>query len=127
MIVDGALVAHGSLVQRRLLHDGRSLRAGYVEAVAVRAVRRRSGHATEVMTALESLRRGVDLLALSSSEDGIALYESRGRWRGPTSMLAPSGIAPTPDDDGSVYVLAGTTPLDLGGELTCDWRAGDVW
>lgn len=97
MIVDGALVAHGSLVQRRLLHDGRSL------------------------------RRGVDLLALSSSEDGIARYESRGRWRGPTSMLAPSGIAPTPDDDGSVYVLAGTTPLDLDGELTCDWRAGDVW
>ena len=129
VIVDGVLVAHGSLVQRRVLHAGRSLRTGYVEAVAVRPVRRRSGHATEVMTALESLRRGYDLLALSSSEDGVALYVSRGwqRWRGPSSVLTPSGIEPTPGDDGSVYVLPGATPLDLDGEITCDWREGDVW
>ena len=32
--VDGELVAAGALVRRRLRHDGRSLRCGYVEAVA---------------------------------------------------------------------------------------------
>jgi hypothetical protein len=29
--------------------------------------------------------------------------------------------------DGGVYVFPGPTPLDLDGELTADWRAGDVW
>ena len=37
---DGSeLVGHASVVQRRLLHDGKALRAGYVEGVAVRADR----------------------------------------------------------------------------------------
>ena len=37
------LVGHGSLVQRRLLHDGHALRAGYVEAVATAVGHRRRG------------------------------------------------------------------------------------
>lgn len=130
LVVEGDdVIAHGSLVMRRLLHAARSLRTGFVEAVAVRPDRRRAGHATTVMAALEALAPAYDLLALSASEAGAALYESRGwqRWRGPTSVLAPGGIEPTPDDDGSVYVLPGPTPLDLDGHLTCDWRPGDVW
>ena len=125
---DDTVIAHGSLVMRRLLHDGRSLRAGYVEGVAVRPDRRRAGHASTVMAALEALGPAYDLLALSSSEEGVAFYESRGwqRWRGPTSVLAPDGVEPTPDDDGSVYVL-GAAGLDLDGSITCDWRPGDVW
>ena len=30
---DGELIGHASVVQRRLLHGGRALRAGYAEAV----------------------------------------------------------------------------------------------
>jgi hypothetical protein len=26
-----------------------------------------------------------------------------------------------------VYVLQVDTPLDLAGDITCDWREGDVW
>jgi aminoglycoside 2'-N-acetyltransferase I len=128
VVEDGVAVAHGALVMRRLLHSGRSLRTGYVEGVAVRPDRRRRGHADRVMTALESLATAYDVLALSSSEQGVALYESRGwqRWRGPTSVLSPAGVVPTPDDDGSIYVLRGSS-LDLDSELTCDWRDGDVW
>jgi aminoglycoside 2'-N-acetyltransferase I len=33
----------------------------------------------------------------------------------------------TEDADGAVYVLELSVPLDLAGELTCDWRDGDVW
>ncbi len=131
LVLEGndAVVAHGSLVMRRLLHDRRALRAGYVEAVAVRMDRRRAGHASTVMAALEALGPAYDLLALASSGEGVALYESRGwqRWRGPTSVLAPSGIEPTPDDDDSVYVMASAAALDLDGPITCDWRPGDVW
>ena len=127
---DGALLGHAALVQRRLLHRGRALRAGYVEGVAVRPDRRRRGHAGALMGALERVvAAAYDLGALSASDDAVALYTGRGWrcWRGPTSVLAPSGVQPTPDDDGGVFVLPGAVPLDLDGALTCDWRDGDVW
>ena len=47
-------------------------------------------------------------------------------WEGPVSVLTAEGARRTPDDDGSVYVLPGPVPLDPRGELTCDWRDGDV-
>jgi aminoglycoside 2'-N-acetyltransferase I len=124
------LIGHASLVQRRLLHDGRALRAGYVEAVGVRADRRGRGHGAAMMAALERVLRGAyDLGALGATDDAVRLYEGRGwkRWAGPTSALTPDGIRRTQDDDGSVYVLPVAIMLDLAGELTCDWRDGDVW
>jgi aminoglycoside 2'-N-acetyltransferase I len=37
LVWEGAeLIGHGSVIQRRLLHRGRTLRTGYVEAVGVR-------------------------------------------------------------------------------------------
>ncbi|WP_254897071.1 GNAT family N-acetyltransferase [Amycolatopsis sp. Hca4] len=126
---DGAdLVGHASLVQRRLLHGGRVLRAGYVEAVAVRADHRRRGYASALMEALERLLPGYDIGALSAAE-AVPLYEGRGwqQWRGPTFALTPEGIRRTEDEDGGVYVRPGSAPLDLDGDLTADWRAGDVW
>ena len=127
LVVDGGvLVAHGSLVARRFLHDGRSLRCGYVEAVAVRPDRQGTGLGHRVMEQLETLAPAYDLLALSASDAGAALYASRGwtRWAGTTSVLAPGGVARTPEDDDGVWVLG--LP-DVDGELTCDWRPGDVW
>ena len=126
----GELVGHASVVQRRLLHGGRALRAGYVEGVGVRADRRGRGHGGALMDALEPVLRGAyDLGALGATDDAVRLYEARGwkRWRGPTSALTPGGILRTQDDDGSVYVLQVAIPLDLEAELTCDWRDGDVW
>ena len=124
------LVAHASLVQRRLLHDGRALRTGYVEGVAVRADRRRRRHATSLMEMLEQIvRSAYELGALSTTEEAVALYEGRGwqQWRGPTSALTPTGVRRTQEDDGGVYVLPVAASLDLDRELTCDWREGDVW
>ena len=124
------MVGHASVVQRRLLHGGRALRAGYVEAVGVRADRRRRGHAGAMMEALERVLRGAyELGALSAADAAGGFYAARGwkRWQGPTSALTPTGIARTEDDDGGVYVLTVTVPLELSGELTCDWRDGDVW
>jgi aminoglycoside 2'-N-acetyltransferase I len=123
-------IAHGSVVQRRLLHGGRALRAGYVEGVAVRADRRRRGHGAAVMEALERVVRGAyDLGALGASEEGEELYRSRGwkPWQGPLFALTLSGVVRTQEEDGCVYVLPVGVPLDLTGELTCDWRDGDVW
>lgn len=126
----GAIIAHGAVVQRRLLHRGRALRCGYVEAVAVREDCRGQGLAGAVMNAVEQVLRGAyEVGALSSSDAGRTLYDARGwvRWRGPTSALTLDGVIPTPDDDGSVYVLPVTAQLDVDSSLTCDWRDGDVW
>ncbi|MDF1602894.1 GNAT family N-acetyltransferase [Nocardioides sp. YIM 152315] len=124
---DGRLVAHGSLVLRRLMVDGRWLRCGYVEAVAVADDVRRRGRGSAVMESLEELAPGYDLLALSASDAGAPFYEARGwdRWRGPSSVATTVGVVPTPDDDGAIYARG--ERLDLDAPITCDWREGDVW
>jgi aminoglycoside 2'-N-acetyltransferase I len=124
------LIGHASVVQRRLLHGGRALRTGYVEGVAVRADRRRRGHGATLMEAVERVVRGAYVLgALGATDQAARFYVGRGwqLWRGRTSALTPTGVRRTEDDDSAVYVLPVTAPLDLTGELTCDWRDGDVW
>lgn len=124
------LVGHASLIQRRLLHGGRAWRTGYVEGVGVRADRRRRGYGAAMMEALEAMAvRAYDVAALGATAEGAAFYAGRGwkLWLGPSSALTPTGVHRTRSDDGGIYVLPLGAPLDLSGELTCDWRDGDVW
>jgi aminoglycoside 2'-N-acetyltransferase I len=128
--IRGTLVAHGAVVQRRMLHGDAALRCGYLEAVAVREDWRGRGLAMAVMDALEQVLRGAyQLGALSSSEAGRHLYATRGwlPWQGTTSVLAPAGVTRTPDGDGSLFVLPLSVELDTAADITCDWRDGDVW
>ena len=125
-----ALVGHASLVQRRLLHGGRALRAGYVEGVGVRASARGRGHFGAMMGALERVLRGAyEVGALAATDMAAPRYAARGwmEWRGRLSALTPAGVRPTPAERGAVYVLPLAAGLDPDGELTCDWRDGDVW
>jgi len=124
------VVGHAALVQRRLLHAGRALRAGYVEAVAVLPARWRHGIGAAVMAPLEqAIRSSYDLGALGATDEAIEFYSVRGWqvWRGPLSALTPDGIVPTRDAQGGVFVLQSAAELNLDSTLTCDWRDGDVW
>jgi aminoglycoside 2'-N-acetyltransferase I len=128
---DSGLAAHGAVVMRRVRHDGRWLRTGFVENVAVRADVRRTGLGGRVMAELERVvDRAYDLGALSASEDGARLYTSRGweRWTGRVHALSPrDGIVRLPEEEGGTYVRAALAgPLDPGRELVFDWRDGDV-
>jgi aminoglycoside 2'-N-acetyltransferase I len=131
LVWEGAdLIGHAAVVQRRLLYDGRALRTGYIEGVGVRSDRRRRGFAGAMMTALERIvRDAYDLGALSATEDAARLYAGRGwqLWRGPSYAMTPRGVKRTEDDDGAIYVLPLTIPVDVTAELTCDYRDGDVW
>jgi aminoglycoside 2'-N-acetyltransferase I len=130
VIEDGDLIGHASVVQRRMLHGGLALRTGYIEGVAVRGDRRRRGHGDAMMAALERfVRSGYQVGALGASTAGSHLYTSRGwqLWRGPISAMTRDGIRRMPDEGGAIYVLPVSVPLDLSGELTCDWRPGSLW
>jgi aminoglycoside 2'-N-acetyltransferase I len=131
LVWEGAeLIGHASVIQRRLLYGGRAWRTGYVEAVAVRADRRRSGHGAAMMNEVERIIRGAyEVGALGSTDAGAPFYAARGwlRWRGRCSALTPAGILRTAGEEGSIYVLPVTGPLNVSRELTCDWREGDAW
>lgn len=124
------LIGHASVVQRRLLHHGRALRTGYVEGVGIRADRRGRGHGDALMAPLENvIRHAYDLGALGAAANVGGFYAHRGwqAWQGRLSTLTTTGIQHTPDEEGFVYLYPCGSELDFTGELTCDWRNGDVW
>ena len=126
----GAIIAHAAVVQRRLLYRGNALRCGYVEGVAVREDFRGQGLVHALLDGVEQVIRGAyQVGAVSSSDLARRVYTARGwlPWRGPTSVLAPTGPTRTPEDDGTVFVLPVGISLDTSADLMSDWRAGDVW
>ncbi|MBT2403062.1 MULTISPECIES: GNAT family N-acetyltransferase [unclassified Streptomyces] len=128
----GELVAHGSVVQRRVAHRGQALRTGYVEGVAVRGDRRGRGLGGAVMAELERIiARAYVLGALSASEAGAALYAGRGWqvWAGRIGVLGPDGPRRLAEEEGSTYLWVpdgGALPEPAAGRLDFDWRTGDV-
>jgi aminoglycoside 2'-N-acetyltransferase I len=126
----GAIIAHAAVVQRRLFYQGKAVRCGYVEGVAVREDHRGQGLVHALLDGVEQVIRGAyQVGALSSSARARHLYAARGwlPWHGPTSVLTPTGSTRTPDDDGTIFVLPAVISLDTSAELMCDWRAGDAW
>ena len=129
--VDGELVGHGAVVVRQLVAGERTLRTGYVEAVATASPWRRRGVGSAVMAEVERLvAEGFELGALSSSRQAVGLYAARGwhRWTGAVAALTPAGVVDSPGE--AVFVLPTPhTPagLDTSARLLCDWRPGDLW
>lgn len=83
-----------------------------------------------MMSALERVvRSAYHLGALGASPEDARLYVSRGwkLWHGPSLALTPEGIRRTEDKDGFIYVLPVSVPVDVSGELICDWRPGSLW
>lgn len=129
---DGRIVAHGSVVMRRVVHAGRAHRVGYVEAVGVRSERRRQGLGGRVMAALEEVVDGAyDFGALSASDEGAALYRSRGwhLWNGRIEGYGPRGRPTWPTrrtPRSCAPPPGGRCPRPRAGPLQFDWRDGDV-
>jgi aminoglycoside 2'-N-acetyltransferase I len=127
----GAIVAHASVVERTLVVGGRSLRAGYVEAVAADPRRGRRGLGSAVMREINSvIVTEYELGALSTGSHPF--YERLGwvRWRGPTFVQLVDGeVKRTEEDDDGLMVLP--TPSlpspDVAAPIICEWRPGDVW
>jgi aminoglycoside 2'-N-acetyltransferase I len=128
--LDGRIVAHASVVERELRVDGRTLRTGYVEAVATTPDRQGKGLGSLLMDDVTAwIRDRFELGALGTGRHSF--YERLGwrTWAGPSSVRTPNGDRQTPDDDGYILVLAtpSSPALDLSAPISCDWRPGDVW
>lgn len=127
----GRILTHASVLPRHLVTGGAVLATGYVESVATWPHEQGNGYATALMTAVDT--HIDERFALGALDTGRpSFYERLGwlLWRGPTSVVSPSGeVTPTPYEDGSVMVrpTPTTPPLHLDTELTCDWRPGDAW
>jgi aminoglycoside 2'-N-acetyltransferase I len=129
-VADGGIVAHVSVVERRLEADGRPMRTGYLEAVATLPAWRGRGIATRLLDAANAhIRAGFELGALSTGVHG--LYERLGwvRWRGPTFVRAAGGLVRTEDEDAGIMILRTprTPALTMAESLSCEWRSGDAW
>lgn len=127
------IVAHAAIVDRLLYPGDLTLRAGYVEAVAVWPDLQRSGLGTQVMEVIHGrLDEGYELGALGTGSH--AFYARLGWvvWQGPTWIRERDGsLQRSPDEDGDIMVrLTPKTPpaLDRSLPIAIDWRPGsEVW
>ncbi len=127
----GVIVAHASVVPRTLVLGKRSVRAGYVEAVAADPRGGRRGLGSAVMRAINAeIAAAYELGALSTGSHAFSERLGWVRWRGPTFVQMPDGeVKRTAEDDDGLMVLPGPslpTP-DREGPIICEWREGDVW
>lgn len=126
----GEIVAHASVVERRLEIGGRPLRTGYVEAVATAPDHQGKGLGSRVMREVGAyIRERFELGALGTGRQRF--YERLGwsTWAGRSFVRAARGLEPTSEDDGYILVLttSSTPPFDPEASISCEWRAGDVW
>jgi aminoglycoside 2'-N-acetyltransferase I len=127
------IVAHAAIVDRLLYPGDLTLRAGYVEAVAVWPGLQRSGLGTQVIEVIDGmLDERYELGALGTGSNGFYARLGWVVWRGPTSIRERDGsLVRSPDEDGDIMVrLTPATPpgLDLSLPIAVDWRpGGEVW
>lgn len=128
--IDGEIVGHASVVERELHVGGRPLRTGYVEAVATAPTRQGQGLGSLVLGEVTGyIRDRFELGALGTGHHQFYARQGWRTWAGPSAVRTADGTRRTPEDDGSIMVLATPTspPLDLSAAISCEWRPGDVW
>ena len=128
--LDGASVAHASVVERMLWIGDRTVRTGYVEAVATDPDHQGRGFGSLVIEAVtDHVRESFDLGALGTGR--LSFYQRLGweAWKGPAYVRDPGGLIRTPEDEG--YILVLRTPMspsfDGTEPLSCLARVGEPW
>jgi len=126
------VVAHAAIVDRLLYPGDATLRAGYVEAVAVWPDLQRRGLGTRVIGVIDAMiDESYELGALGTGSHGFYNRLGWAIWQGPTWIRERDGsLVRSPDEDGGIMVrMTPMTPpdLDLSLPIAIDWRPGEVW
>jgi aminoglycoside 2'-N-acetyltransferase I len=131
LVRDGdILLAHASVVPRRLIIGEHVLDAGYVEGVATLPSRERQGLGSSAMAALGDLIRAqFDIGALSTSATGFYRRLGWEKWQGPSFVVREGTRIRTEDEDDGLMVLRcdATADIELSWPIACDDRPGDAW
>lgn len=122
------IVGHGALIQRQLVVNGKPLKAGYVESMAVRSDKQRQGIGKLLMLEINQLiKMTYQIGALSQSEEGEGLYLNSGwiKMKPPFYEFTINGIEKS--DEISVMIYDLTNMLNVVSKLIIDCRIGDSW
>lgn len=126
---EDVVIAHASVVPRRLTIGDDVLRCGYVEAVATRPSVQRRGHGSATMRVINTIIADrYELGVLSTGAHHF--YERLGwqRWSGPSYVVENDGsLRRTPDEDDGIMVLAVKRRLERSSPIGCQARLGDHW
>ena len=128
--LSGEIVTHAAVVTRELHVGDRSLRTGYVEAVATAPAHDGRGYGSQVIEAVNAyVRANYEIGALGTGRHHF--YERLGwqTWQGPAFVRGSAGTERTADEEGYILVLrTPTSPTFDGHEpISCEWRQGDAW
>jgi aminoglycoside 2'-N-acetyltransferase I len=126
------IVAHAAIVDRLLYPGDATLKAGYVEAVAVWPDLQRTGLGTKVMGVIDRMiDERYELGALGTGRHSFYARLGWVVWQGPTWIRNRDGsLERSPSEDGGIMVrITPQTPpqLDLTLPIAVDWRPGEVW
>ncbi len=128
---EGLLVGHAAVVPRRVTFGELTLRAGYVEGVAVVPEAQGRGLGSRLMRAVDAIleRGGSEVGVLSTSRRSFYARLGWEPWQGPSFVRYADALVRTPDEDDGLMVLRvdATPSLELAWPITCDARPGDDW
>ena len=128
--IDAVIVCHALWVDRVLVAGQNSLTTAYVEYVATEPALQGQGLASRLLRflihAVEASQR-YRLAALSPADSDY--YERLGwvLWEGELLIRQADAIIATPDDVVMVYRLSNSPVLDVEGDLSAEWREGELW
>lgn len=127
----GLLVGHAAVVPRSIGFGELTLRAGYVEGVAVLPDAQARGLGSRLLRAVNTVleRDGSEVGVLSTSRGSFYARLGWEPWQGPSFVRRAGGLVRTPDEDDGLMVLRvpATPDLELAWPITCDARPGDDW
>lgn len=127
--LDGALIAHGAVVPRRMDFHTATIDVGYVEAMAVHPDHQRNGYGTELMRAITEFCEATYAVSMLSTDEHD-FYARLGwqRFNGESYVRTEHGIERTADEDeGLMLLLPDTHRALLSANVTCEDRDGDAW
>ncbi|MFI6940230.1 GNAT family N-acetyltransferase [Streptomyces sp. NPDC050418] len=126
---EGRLASHAALVPRTVEQGGLQWRCAYGESMATLPDLRHLGLGTCLLAlASQEVKNAYDIGAFGASKYGYYGRMGWERWPGRTFHLKDGKRAESCANGGDVmYLLPDHSAIDPNGELTIDWREGDIW
>jgi aminoglycoside 2'-N-acetyltransferase I len=128
VVHNGRLIAHASVVLRRLSFGGQVFDAGYVEALAVALPWRGRGVGSKLLSELTAFcQENFAVSMLSTGSHGF--YERHGwrRMRAESYFYNGTFSVRTSEEDETLMVLSELDEVLSAKKVVCDFRDGDVW